>query len=214
MASRIGADGWVTVSLRRSIARIGGIIAPGYNRRLEPARRTSMAGERTGAVTMRGNPITLVGPELRPGDTAPQVKLLDPRMQEVAIGPSDRVRIVSVVPSLDTPVCDIQTKRFNQEASKLADAVEILTVSADLPFAQARWAAATSSNAVSFLSDHRAMAFGDAYGTHIKELRLDARAIFVIDRSERIVHAEYVNEVTEQPDYDAAISAAKKAAGS
>jgi thiol peroxidase len=163
---------------------------------------------------MRGNPITLVGPELRPGDTAPQVKLLDPRMQEVAIGPSDRVRIVSVVPSLDTPVCDIQTKRFNQEASKLADAVEILTVSADLPFAQARWAAATSSDSVSFLSDHRAMAFGDAYGTHIKELRLDARAIFVIDRSERIVHAEYVNEVTEQPDYDAAISAAKKAAGS
>jgi thiol peroxidase len=163
---------------------------------------------------MRGNPITLVGPELRPGDQAPQVKLLDPRMQEVAIGPSDRVRIVSVVPSLDTPVCDIQTKRFNQEASKLADTVEILTISADLPFAQGRWAAATSSDAVSFLSDHRAMAFGDAYGTHIKELRLDARAIFVIDRSGRIVHAEYVKEVTEQPDYDAAISAAKKAAGS
>jgi thiol peroxidase len=163
---------------------------------------------------MRGNPITLVGPELRPGDQAPQVKLLDPRMQEVAIGPSDRVRIVSVVPSLDTPVCDIQTKRFNQEASKLADTVEILTVSADLPFAQGRWAVATSSDAVSFLSDHRAMAFGDAYGTHIKELRLDARAIFVIDRSGRIVHAEYVKEVTEQPDYDAAISAAKKAAGS
>lgn len=173
-----------------------------------------MGQERTGAVTMRGNPLTLIGPELRPGDTAPQVTLLDPRMQEVTIGPSAKVRIVSVVPSLDTPVCDIQTKRFNEEGSKVADTVEILTVSADLPFAQARWASATISDAISFLSDHRAMAFGDAYGTHIKELRLDARAIFVIDRSGRIVHAEYVKEITEQPDYDAAISAAKEAGGS
>jgi thiol peroxidase len=135
-------------------------------------------------------------------------------MQEVPIAPSSKVRIVSVVPSLDTPVCDIQTRRFNQEASKLGDTVEIVTVSADLPFAQARWAAATTSDSISFLSDHRAMAFGNAYGTHVKELRLDARAIFVIDSSGRIVHAEYVKEITEQPDYDAAISAAKKTAGS
>jgi thiol peroxidase len=173
-----------------------------------------MAEERTGAVTMRGNPLTLVGPELRAGDTAPQVVLIGTGMQEVTLGASDKVKIVSVVPSLDTPVCDIQTRRFNQEATKVGDGVEVITVSADLPFAQARWAAATTSEAISFLSDYREMAFGNAYGTHVKELRLDARAIFVIDREGRVVHSEYVKEIAEQPDYDAAINAAKKAVGS
>jgi thiol peroxidase len=163
---------------------------------------------------MRGNPLTLLGPELRPGDAAPQATLVGPGMQEVTIGPSDKVRVVSVVPSLDTPVCDIQTRRFNQEAAKLGEGVEIITVSADLPFAQARWASATTSEAISFLSDYREMAFGDAYGTHVKELRLDARAIFVIGRDGRIAHAEYVKEIAEQPDYEAAINAAKNAAGS
>jgi thiol peroxidase len=158
--------------------------------------------------------MTLLGPELKPGDQAPEVKLVSPRMEKVTIGPSDKVRIVSVVPSLDTPVCDIQTKRFNEEASKLADRIEVVTVSADLPFAQARWAAASSVEAISFLSDHREMAFGNAYGTHVKDLRIDARAIFVIDLRGRIAHAEYVKEIAEQPDYDAAISAAKRAAGS
>ena len=163
---------------------------------------------------MRGNALTLVGPELQPGASAPEVELLSPQMKEVSVRPTDAVRIVSVVPSLDTPVCDIQTKRFNDEASKVGAGIEIVTISADLPFAQARWATANNAKGISFLSDHRTMAFGNAYGTHVKELRLDARAVFVIDRSGRIVHAEYVKEIAQQPDYDAAISAAKRAAGS
>jgi thiol peroxidase len=170
--------------------------------------------ERKSGVTMRGNPVTLLGPELKPGDRAPVVRLVDPRLQEVTLEPSDKVRIISVVPSLDTPVCDIQSKRFNEEASQLGNRIEILTVSADLPFAQARWGAASNAAAISLLSDHREMAFGDAYGTHVKGLRLDTRAIFVVGRDGRIVHAEYVKEITEQPDYDTALSAAKKAAGS
>lgn len=173
-----------------------------------------MSKERSGAVTMRGNPLTLVGPEIEVGAQAPDVSLVSPQMQETSIRSSGTVRIVSVVPSLDTPVCDIQTKRFNEEASKLGEGIEIVTVSADLPFAQARWASANEVGNVSFLSDHRSMAFGDAYGTHVKELRLDARAVFVIDRDGRVVHAQYVREIAEQPDYDAAIKAAKKAAGS
>jgi thiol peroxidase len=173
-----------------------------------------MAKERRGAVTMRGNPLTLLGPELAPGAAAPDVKLVDPKMQESPIRPSRAVRIVSVIPSIDTPVCDIQTKRFNEEAAKLGDGIEIVTVSADLPFAQARWAQANKIDRISFLSDYRAMAFGDSFGTHVKELRLDARAVFVIDRQGRIVHAEYVKEIAQQPDYEAALSAARKAAGS
>jgi thiol peroxidase len=173
-----------------------------------------MSQERSGAVTMRGNPLTLVGPELEVGAEAPDVALVSPQMQETSIRPTGTVRIVSVVPSLDTPVCDIQTKRFNEEAANVGPGIEIVTVSADLPFAQARWASANGVGDVSFLSDHRAMAFGDAYGTHVKELRLDARAVFVIDPAGRIVHAQYVRELAEQPDYDAAIKAAKKAAGS
>ena len=173
-----------------------------------------MTQERAGAVTMRGNPLTLLGPELSAGDPAPDITLLDPKLQEVSIRAARGVRIVSVVPSLDTPVCDIQTKRFNEEAPKLGGEIEVVTVSADLPFAQARWASANGAGNLSFLSDHREMAFGNAYGTHVKELRLDARAIFVIDADGRVVHAQYVREIAEQPDYDAAVSAAKRAAGS
>jgi thiol peroxidase len=177
-------------------------------------RRMTMTRERTGAVTMRGNPLTLLGPELRPGDPAPDVKLLDPKMQEVSIRPTSGIRLLNVVPSLDTPVCDIQTKRFNEEATKLGEGIEIVTVSADLPFAQTRWASANGADNVSYLSDHRELAFGDAYGTHVKELRLDARALFVIDAEGKVRHAQYVKEIAEQPDYDAALTAARQAAGS
>ncbi len=173
-----------------------------------------MTQERSGAVTMRGNPLTLLGPELSVGDDPPDVKLIDPRMQEVSIRPEAGVRLISVVPSLDTPVCDLQTKRFNEEAPKLPDGIEIVTVSADLPFAQARWASANGAGNLAFLSDHRDMAFGAAYGTHVRELRLDARALFVIDSSGKVLHAQYVKEIAEQPDYDAAITAAKQGVGS
>ena len=173
-----------------------------------------MANERPGAVTMRGNPLTLVGPEIKAGDRAPDFKTVDPSMQEVTLATSKgKTRIYSVVPSLDTPVCDLQTRRFNEEAGKLGDAVVVYTVSADLPFAQKRWCGAAGASNVKTISDHRAMSFGEAFGTHVKELRLDARAVFVVDPSDRVVHAEYVKEIAEHPNYDAALAAARKAAG-
>ncbi len=172
-----------------------------------------MAAERENAVTMRGNPLTLVGPELKVGDKAPDFMALGSGLREVNLGSSaGKIRLISVIPSLDTPVCDLQTKRFNEEASKLGEGVVVYTISADLPFAQERWCGVTSSSSVKCLSDHREMAFGEAYGTHIKELRLDARAVFVIDANDRIVHVEYVSELSNHPNYDAAIEAARTAA--
>jgi thiol peroxidase len=173
-----------------------------------------MPEERSGAVTMRGNPLTLIGPELKPGSAAPDVKLLTTALAEVGVRPAGKVRIVSVVPSLDTPVCDQQTKRFNEEASKLGDDIEIVSVSADLPFAAARWSQANGVDRLQFLSDHRDMAFGEAFGVRVKELRLDARAVFVIDTKGILRHAQYVKEIAEPPDYEAALQAARQAAGS
>jgi thiol peroxidase len=121
------------------------------------------------------------------------------------------VRIISVVPSLDTPVCDAQTKRFNEEAAKLPD-VDILTVSMDLPFAQKRWCGAFGVDKVKMLSDHRDGSFGTAYGTLIKDMRIESRAIFVLDKNNKIRHVEYVKEVADFPNYEAALSAAKSAA--
>jgi thiol peroxidase len=166
------------------------------------------------SVTMRGNPLTLLGPELKPGDDAPDFQVVDTRLQDVALADTrGKTRIFSVVPSLDTPVCDQQTRRFNEEAAALGDDVAIYTVSADLPFAAGRWCGAAGVDGVECLSDHRAMSFGDAWGTHVKELRLDARAVFVVNPDDKVVHAEYVGEISEHPDYDAALEAARKAAG-
>ena len=173
-----------------------------------------MPEERKGAVTMRGNPLTLVGPQIKVGDKAPDFKAVDTKMQEVNLASAKgKTRIFSVIPSLDTPVCDLQTKRFNDEASKLGDAVVVYTVSADLPFAANRWCGANGAKNVQCISDHRAMSFGDAWGTHVKELRLDARAVFVVDAADKVVHAEYVKEIAEHPNYDTALAAAKQAAG-
>jgi thiol peroxidase len=167
--------------------------------------------ERPGATTLKGNPLTLVGPELKAGDAAPDFEVVDTTLSPVRLGPGGTVRIFSVVPSLDTPVCDAQTKRFNDEAAKL-DGVEILTVSMDLPFAQARWCGAFGVDKVKMLSDHRDGSFGRAYGTLIKELRIESRAIFVVDKDNKIRHAEYVKEVADHPDYEAALAAARSAA--
>jgi thiol peroxidase len=167
--------------------------------------------ERPGATTLKGNPLTLIGPELKPGDAAPDFEAVDKSLSPVKLGPGGTVRIFSVVPSLDTPVCDAQTKRFNDEAAKL-DGVEILTVSMDLPFAQSRWCGAFGVDKVKMLSDHRDGSFGSAYGTLIKELRIESRAIFVVDKDNKIRHVEYVKEVADHPDYEAALSAAKAAA--
>lgn len=171
-----------------------------------------MTTERPGAVTMRGKPLTLLGPEIAQGDAAPEFTLLDSSLSEVRLSDSKgKTRVISVVPSLDTPVCDLQTKRFEAEAAKLGENVVVYTVSADLPFAAARWCQANDAKGVVCLSDHRDMSFGDAWGTHVKELRLDARAVFVVGPDDRVVHAQYVGEIAEHPDYDAALEAARTA---
>ncbi|MCI0419773.1 MAG: thiol peroxidase [Acidobacteria bacterium] len=170
-----------------------------------------MPQERPAATTLKGNPFTLVGPELKAGDKAPAFVVVGNDLKEVSSATSaGRVRLISVVPSLDTPVCDTQTRRFNQEAANLGD-VAILTISMDLPFAQKRWCGAAGVDKVQLLSDHRDAAFGLAYGTLIKELRLDSRAIFVVDANDTIRHVEYVKEVADQPNYEAALAAAKGA---
>ena len=172
-----------------------------------------MAEERTGAVTMRGNPLTLIGPELKAGQKAPNVTLVGKAMKPVALDEfKGKVRIIASVPSLDTPVCDAETRRFNEEAGKLPGGVEVLTVSMDLPFAQARWCGAASVDKVTTLSDWRAAEFGQKYGALIKELHLLARAVFVVDKNDNLAHVEYVKEVANQPNFEAALEAARKAA--
>lgn len=159
---------------------------------------------------MRGNPKDLAGPELKPGDAAPEFTAVDTSMKPVTLADTaGSVRIFSVVPSLDTPVCDTQTKRFNDEASKLSD-IKIYTVSMDLPFAMKRWCGAMGVDNVTMLSDHRDASFGSAYGTLISDLRIECRAIFVVDKDNRIRHAEYVKEVGEQPDYEATLQVARQ----
>jgi thiol peroxidase len=165
--------------------------------------------ERAGATTMRGNPMTLVGPELKAGDKAPEFTALDNGMKPVKLSDTGhKMRIFSVVPSLDTPVCDAQTKRFNEEAGKLAD-VDIYTVSMDLPFAQKRFCNAFTLDKVKMLSDHRDASFGTAYGTLIKEMRILSRAIFVVGPDDKIKYVEYVPEVSQHPNYEAALAAAR-----
>ena len=167
--------------------------------------------ERSAAVTMHGNPLTLVGKELSIGDTAPDLELLDNDLNPVKLSSfQGKVCVISSVPSLDTPTCDMETRRFNEAAGQLGDDVVILTVSVDLPFAQKRWCAAAGVENVVTLSDHRDAAFGEAYGVLIKELRLLARSIFVIDRNGSIQYIENVKELSEQPNYDAVLAAAQK----
>jgi thiol peroxidase len=165
--------------------------------------------ERPGATTLKGNPLTLIGPELKVGDKAPDFEVVDTGLAAVTLAQTgNSVRIISVVPSLDTPVCDAQTKRFNDELAKLPG-LEVLAVSMDLPFAQKRWCGAFGVDRVKMLSDHRSGSFGANYGTLIKELRIESRAIFVVDKENVIRHVQYVKEVADHPDYDAALKVAK-----
>ncbi|MBI2686347.1 MAG: thiol peroxidase [Acidobacteria bacterium] len=164
---------------------------------------------RTAAITLRGNPQKIVGPELKTGDSAPDFEVVDTALKTVTLADTGHgVRIFSVVPSLDTPVCDMQTKRFNEEAAALPN-VKIFTLSTDLPFAMKRWCGAMGVDNIVMLSDHRTGSFGSAYGTLIEDLRIEARAIFVIDSNNVIRHVEYVSEVGNHPDYDAALNAAR-----
>lgn len=167
--------------------------------------------ERPGAITIEGRPFAVVGPELKAGDQAPDFRLVDSGNKPVQFADTaNRVRIFSVIPSLDTPVCDAQTRRFNLEADKLPD-VDIYTVSMDLPFAQRRWCRDFVVDKVRMLSDHRDASFGTAWGTLIKDLRLESRAIFVVGKDDRFRYVEYVRELTHHPDYEAALAAAEEA---
>jgi thiol peroxidase len=167
--------------------------------------------ERSDIVTMKGNPVTLIGKALKAGDLAPDFEVVGNDLSPVKFSSyRGNVCIVSAVPSLDTPVCDMETRRFNQEAENLGADIAILTVSMDLPFAQKRWCGAAGVDKVITLSDHRTAEFGIAYGILIKDLRLLARAVFVVDREGIIQYIDLVKEIADEPDYDAILSAVKR----
>jgi thioredoxin-dependent peroxiredoxin len=172
--------------------------------------------DRAGAVMFKGNPITLGGPEIKAGGVAPDFTAVDNGLQPVKLSQAKgKVIVLSAVPSLDTPVCDTETRRFNQEAGKLGANVEVWTVSMDLPFAQKRWCGAAGITAVKTLSDFSERSFAQNYGVLVKEgplAGLTARAVFVVGKDGKVKHAEYVREITTEPDYDAALNAARKAA--
>ena len=163
-------------------------------------------------ITFKQNPITLIGKVVKVGDTAPNITVLANDLSPVTLNDSKgKVRLISVVPSLDTGTCDAQTRKFNESASKIGEDVVILTISNDLPFAQKRWCAAAGIDSVQTLSDHRDLSFGEAYGVAIQELRLLTRAVFVVDANDKITYIEYVPEATEHPNYEKAIEAVKSA---
>ncbi|MGB5946443.1 thiol peroxidase [Paenisporosarcina sp.] len=163
-------------------------------------------------ITFKQNPMTLIGNEVKVGDTAPDFTVLANDLSPVTLQDSKgKTRLISVVPSLDTGTCDTQTRKFNESAAELGDDVVILTISNDLPFAQKRWCAAAGIDSVQTLSDHRDLSFGEAYGVAIDELRLLTRSIFVVDSNDKVTYVEYVPEATEHPNYEKAIEAVKAA---
>jgi thiol peroxidase len=167
--------------------------------------------ERHGLITMKGNPLTLVGNEVKVGEKAPDFMVLDNDLTPVQFSSyRGKVCILSSVPSLDTPVCDTETRKFNEEATRLGTDILILTISMDLPFAQKRWCAAAGVDKVKTLSDHRDASFGTSFGVLIKDLRLLARAVFLVDRQGALQYIQFVKELTKEPDYDAILSALKK----
>lgn len=166
--------------------------------------------KRQGIITMGGNPVTLIGEEIKTGDQAPKFTVTDNDLKPVDSEIfSGKIRIISVVPSLDTSVCELQTTTFNEKAAELDDTV-ILTISVDLPFAQKRFCVGKGIDKVKVYSDYKDLSFGMNYGFVIEELRLLARGIVVVDQNDKVTYVEYVNEVTNHPDYDKAIEAAKK----
>ncbi len=166
--------------------------------------------EREGAVLFKGNPATLLGPEVKVGDAAPDFHVVDNGLQPVTLATdAGKVRLITVVPSIDTPVCDTMIRRFNQEAAELPDGVAVYTISVDLPFAQKRWCGNAGIEKVQTLSDYQDRSFGLNYGLLLKDLQLLARAVYVIDQNDKIAYAEIVSEVTAEPDYGAALEAAR-----
>ena len=168
-------------------------------------------GERTGIVTMGGKPVTLTGHEVKVGDKAPDFLVINNDMQPITLAEfKGKVLVLSAVPSLDTSVCDAETRRFNVEATRLGSRVQIVTISMDLPFTQKRWCGQAGINRVITASDHRDASFGQAYGVLIKEVRLLARVVFVIDMAGIVRHIHVVNEVGKEPDYDIILSVVEK----
>ena len=166
--------------------------------------------ERKGVITFMGNPLTLVGKELKVGKKAPAFSALEKDLSEVKLSDfKGKVKIISVTPSLDTPVCDLQAKTFEKKAKKLSDNIVVINISMDLPFAIARFSESAKIGKIRTLSDHRDASFGNAYGILIKELRLLARSVFVVDQSDVVRYMEIVPEVTNQPDYEKALAEAK-----
>lgn len=167
--------------------------------------------ERENAVTFKGGPLTLVGPELAVGQTAPDFTAVANDLSPYKLSDDKgKVIVISVVPSLDTPVCDTQTRKLNEAAASLGDNVVVLTISMDLPFAQVRWCSASDVDQVKTVSDYKGAEFGSAYGLLIKELHLLTRAVLVVDADGKIRYVQVVPEVTEEPDYDAVLVAVKE----
>ncbi|WP_163539168.1 thiol peroxidase [Gracilibacillus sp. YIM 98692] len=163
------------------------------------------------SVTFKQEPVTLLGDEVKVGDTAPNFKVLSNNLETVTLDDYEgKVKLISAVPSIDTGVCSEETIRFNKEADSIPN-VQVLTISMDLPFAQTRWCAANDVKNLDTLSDHNLADFGKNYGTLIEELRLLTRAVFVVDSNNKITYVEYVDEVTNHPDYESALEAAKAA---
>src|SRR5271165_2149649 len=166
--------------------------------------------ERKNATTLKGNPFTLIGAEVKVGQKAPEFTALAGDLSPVTLASSKgKTRLIISVPSLDTPVCDAETRRFNEEATKLSG-VETLVISVDLPFAQGRFCQTAGIKNLKTLSDHRDVSFGKAYGTLIKELRLLSRAIFVVGPDDKVQYVEYVPEVAQHPNYEKALEALKQ----
>lgn len=167
--------------------------------------------ERKGVITLLGKPLTLQGRHLNIGDKAPDAMIVDNDMAEVKLSSfRGKVQLISSVPSLDTPVCDVETRKFNEKLASLSSNVSLLTISMDLPFAQKRWCGAAGVKNVKTFSDYRSASFGENYGVLIKELRLLARAVFVVDASEIIRYIQIVPEISSEPDYEKAIQETRK----
>jgi len=170
-----------------------------------------MTQERTGIITLKGNPATLLGPDIGVGTDAPEFTVVDNAMQPVTLADSKgKIRLIATVPSLDTPTCDTMTRKFNQDCAELPADVVVDTISLDLPFAQKRWCGNAGIERVRTLSDYRERSFAMAYGLLCKELMLLARAVLIIDRNGKIAYRQIVPEVTSEPDYAAATKALQK----
>lgn len=172
-----------------------------------------MIQERKNIVTFKGNPATLLGPDIKVGDPAPDFFVVDNGLQPVTLASNlGKVQLITVVPSIDTPVCDTMTRKFNEKAAQLPASVIVLTVSLDLPFAQKRWCGNAGIEKIKTVSDYQERSFGLNYGLLLKELKLLARAVFVINKEGKVSYREIVKEVTAEPDYDAALAAAIRCA--